>query len=265
MQTEFNEIASIEAFLDGTLMDEAKDAFEVWRKQDPDSESKIEAQQVLRDGMYALAVESYKDQLREWNEADKLSKAPITTQRAQIGMWRKNRSTWISLAVATFFVCLFLWLGTHVAKQEYSDKALAEANYIQPIFPSENKIGQINLDDCPAVIRSEIRSAKKNPARDAGLETSLLFFKGHCLYQSGDYLDAATAFQQALSQESSELQQSPNAYWHLVLALIASDQISDQQAIDLLDQLPAHTPLPLQQKAATLKEKLHSNWRWLAS
>lgn len=265
MQTEFNEIASIEAFLDGTLAEEAKGAFEAWRKEDPASESKIEAQQVLRDGMYALAVESYKEQLREWNAADKQGKDSSTKNESRILLLGREIPQWIPLAVAAVCLCFLVWTGITYADTHYSNQALAHTNYIQPIYPLGNKIGRIDLSDCPAVMRSEIRGSRQMPSPDPRRELDLLFFKGHCLYESGAYLEAAAAFRQVLDQESVVFEQAPNAYWHLVLSLIASEQASDEEAIGLLKKLPMGATSDLQEKAEALRRDLESGWRWVAS
>lgn len=265
MDTNYNDIAGIEAYLDGTLNGEALKQFQQWRTNDPESEKKIAAHKLIRIGMEGLAHKTYRAQVDTWErdiQEDDSSNQEEDGESQQSQYPKSKTFPWLTLAVAASFMLILLIGGRWYIGTQYESKQLALTNY-EGIQQDNIKGIRDVLPDSPeewADCENAIPALKTIPPESEKYREAQ-YTLGHCLFEQQEYLAAAEAFQIALGQGKEGLEAYEQAYWSRILALLASEQVSDEELIKLLDQLPPNTNQGLRSRANRLKSDLESVWR----
>ncbi|MEM7367459.1 MAG: hypothetical protein AAF587_02590 [Bacteroidota bacterium] len=266
MDTNYNDIAGIESYLDGTLKGEAQIQFQKWRTSDPESERKIAAQRLIRYGMQAVASKTYQAKVEEWEEQIKQEEAQRQEEDEEAQSVFGRFRTLMPLAIAATVLLLLLIGSRWYISQQYSNQALALANYqvveadrLKGLRGANPEVPESNWEDCASAVPILQSIVASSP-----VYAQSQFALGQCLFEQQHYTAAAQAFETSINAGGKSFEQYETAYWSRVLALLASGEQSDKEILQLLDGLPPDTNQGLIRKSDRLKKDLSSVWRAIA-
>ena len=269
-------LQQIEEYLNGTLADAERSAFEKELNSNPEFKKEVDEHRLIFEGLKGMEMDGFRKEVANWEEelssgSDSGSGSGSDSSDAKVDVnrsgddkknWRRIYVFFAVVIVSLFFLFLYRSLNQQVPDVELPEPEKVEQQYIASgqmqqalIQPMEALSSSDSLTN-QALLFMRMKNYIKAidtidgiPATDKNY-SRLQLIKGLCYLRLRDYNNATKKFREVIDSDQKNIHLTEEAEWLEVITMILSNRTSDDEIINALSKIKGSDSHKYQSDAA---------------
>ncbi|MEM6380933.1 MAG: hypothetical protein AAF705_22365 [Bacteroidota bacterium] len=248
----------IQSYLDGSLNETERQAFEQELNQDPDLQADLDLHLLSNDAIELVIEDSLRADLKELQLETKAVKQPAKKGRV-VGLRRRM----VSLSIAASILLVIGFFGANYQINQYGNQAIAGSFYENELLTTVrgNNNASLLQQGMELFEQGNYQAAVEyfDQVDDSNLQAEAAYAAGHSYYNLGQFPIAAENFATVMDSNDPRYVEKSELFY--LISALAADQTDNARFNEVLNQMLENEEHLHHQEALNIQKKLNSFWR----
>lgn len=248
----------IQSYLEGSLSETEREAFEQELNQDPDLQADLDLHLLSNDAIELVIEDSLRADLKELQQETEQIKQPSKKGRV-VGLRRRM----VSLSIAASILLVIGFFTANYQINQYGNQAIAGSLYENELLTTVRGNNNASLlQQGMELFEQENYQAAIDyfdQVDDPNLKAEAAYAAGHSYYNLGAFSAAAEQFAGVMQSNDPRFVEKSELFY--LISALAADQTDNAQFNEVLNQMLENEEHLHHQEALEIQKKLNSFWR----